>query len=649
MPEYIRSKIVSSIPRLPLTGFLDVTYRCNNNCRHCWLKLEQEFQKGQKELSLEEIKRIIDEAREMGCREWHFSGGEPMLRPDFADIIEYLNSKSISYFINTNGTLITPEIARLVKTGTNLIALYGATAEVHDHITRNPGSFEATMRGFAYMKEAGAKITVQVIPMRDNYHQFDDMVRLAESLGPHWRIGSIWLYLSACGDPEKNQEIMCQRLDPKEVVEMDRPIPTHAERLEEEHGHSYSHTRDDDRILASCIDRRRDFHIDPYGQMTFCSFIREPSLRYELRKGTFREAWEEFIPSLADTIRVGKEYFDNCGSCELRKECLWCPVYGYLEHGRFSARVEYLCDVARESRKFKEEWKRTHRRHYQIAGITIQVNSDLPITDSTFKTNFELFRVDGPGEDTIIIQHHFFMPDLSKRSLGKEIYRRHPWVIYRKENSWIYTSMSGHPELEIILKLGVFSHDYTRAKIYTPDDTVYRKGNLGSLTTFPTDQILLAQVLADREACYIHSSGVIMNGKGLLFVGHADAGKSTMAAMLRDEAEILCDDRLIVRRWPEGYMLHGTWSHGDIQQVSSNSAPLRAILFLEQAPTNQIIPFDDKREITRRLLACLAKPLVTDEWWRKMLVIAEKMIREIPFYVIRFDKSGRIADELKSL
>ena len=346
MPEYLRSKIISSIPRLPLTGFLDVTYRCNNNCRHCWLKVEPESQKGQKELSLEEIKKIVDDAREMGCRKWHFSGGEPMLRSDFADIIEYVNSRSISCSVNTNGTLITPEIARLVKTGTNLIALYGATAEVHDHITRNPGSFDATMRGFACMKEAGANITVQIIPMRDNYHQFDDMVRLAESLGPHWRIGSMWLYLSACGDPEKNEEIMCQRLDPKEVVEIDSPIPTHAERLEEEYGHSYSHTRNDDRILAPCIDRRRDFHIDPYGQMTFCCFIREPSLRYELRKGTFREAWEEFIPSLADKIRAGKEYFENCGSCELRKDCLWCPVYGYLEHGRFSAKVDYLCDVA---------------------------------------------------------------------------------------------------------------------------------------------------------------------------------------------------------------------------------------------------------------------------------------------------------------
>ena len=55
------------------------------------------------------------------------------------------------------------------------------------------------MRGFAYLKEAGAGFTVQLIPMRDNYHQFDEMVQLAQSLSPHYRIGAAWLYLSACG------------------------------------------------------------------------------------------------------------------------------------------------------------------------------------------------------------------------------------------------------------------------------------------------------------------------------------------------------------------------------------------------------------------------------------------------------------------
>ena len=168
-----------------------------------------------------------------------------------------------------------------------------------------------------------------------------------------------------------------------------------------------------------------------------------------------------------------------------------------------------------------------------------------------------------------------------------------------------------------------------------------------SLTLFATDQILLAQVLADREGCYIHSSGVIFNDKGFLFVGHSDAGKTTMATMLKDKAEILCDDRMIVRRWKEGFRIHGTWSHGDLPEVSANSAPLKAFLFLEKADENRLIRIDNKKDAITKLLECMIRPLVTKEWWEKMLTLAEKMANEVPCYTLKFDKSGRVVDVLE--
>ena len=654
MSEYVERKRLTDIPRLPLSGMLDITYRCSNNCRHCWLRVPSTAQEKQKELSLDEITGIVDDARKMGCRHWNIFGGEPMVRSDFVEIFDYIIRNSVSYSLNTNGALITPEIARLMRRkGRKLIALYGANAEVQDHITRNPGSFDAAMRGLTYLKEAGAGFTVQVVPMKDNYHQFDDMVRLAQSLSRSWRTGAAWLYLSACGDPERNKEIASQRLKPKDVIEIDKPDlgyeERHAKRMEEEDSHDYRHIEGDDRLFASCIASRSEFHIDPYGQMTFCSFIKDPGLRYDLRRGTFKECWEQFIPSLADKVRGGKEYLENCGSCELRKDCRWCPVYGYLEHRRFSAKVEYLCNVAREKIEFKEQWKQKHRRYHKIAGITIQVDSDLPITDATFSSKFRPFRVDSPGEDVVTIRHHFFLPDLDGRDLGKEVYRRPPWAIYKRGNSWLYVGILPGREDKPIHRIGTFNLDYTSSEIYCPDDLNYQKGNIGALTLLPTDQILLTQLLADREGCYMHSGGVILENKGLLFVGRAEAGKSSIVTMLKGEAEILCDDRVIVRRWPEGFRIHGTWSHGDVPDVSANSAPLRDVLFLEQARDNLIIPLEDSREITKRLSACLVRPLMTTEWWGKMLALMEKMVRELNFYIVQFDKSGQVIDLLRRL
>ena len=70
---------------------------------------------------------------------------------------------------------------------------------------------------------------------------------------------------------------------------------------------------------------------------------------------------------------------------------------------------------------------------------------------------------------------------------------------------------------------------------------------------------------------------------------------------------------------------------------------------MEQAPENRLIPMDDRREIRRRLLACLAKPFVTADWWDKILSLVAEMAREVPCYSLEFDKSGRVVGELEGL
>jgi hypothetical protein len=330
--------------------------------------------------------------------------------------------------------------------------------------------------------------------------------------------------------------------------------------------------------------------------------------------------------------------------------------------------------------------QRLYHRYYHIAGITIRMEAVLPITDTTFHPKFKHFEANGPGKDTITIRHHFSLPDLNGWDIGEEVYRKPPWAIYKKRRSWVYVGISGdiwgaikrlcsrirHRLYPLTLKsrqktkraesifarsvkggniyqLAVFNHDYSNIRIYNKTGKSFRRGNLHSITLFPTDQILLARVLADREGCYIHASGVVLDGKGILFVGHSDAGKSTMVMMLQDKAKVLCDDRIIVRRWPEGFKIHGTWSHGDVPDVSADSAPLKAILFLKQARENRLIPIDHKQEIITRLLACLIKPLSTADWWEKMLALVDQMAREVPCYSLHFTKDGGVIDLLRHL
>lgn len=187
-------------------------------------------------------------------------------------------------------------------------------------------------------------------------------------------------------------------------------------------------------------------------------------------------------------------------------------------------------------------------------------------------------------------------------------------------------------------------------------EDIWRAGDLQSLTMFPSDQILLARLLADRRGCILHSSGVIVNGAGILFVAHTGVGKSTAMDLLVSAGENcetsvqhLCEDRNIVRRIDVGWQVYGSWNHYDNPRVSSENAPLRMICFLEQANENTLTKINDRREITLHILECIVKPFVTVDWWEKIFEVIDLLSQEVPCYLMRFDKSGDIALEIAKM
>ena len=313
----------------------------------------------------------------------------------------------------------------------------------------------------------------------------------------------------------------------------------------------------------------------------------------------------------------------------------------------------FLARPCKEPDNEADQWQEKHRRYFQLAGITVRVESDLDFDTIKFKDEFTAFAVDGSGDDNVTFRHYFELPDLKDKNLGEELYRKPPWSIFRKNGTWFYFGISPTRGIEDLHRVAVFNADHTRATIYSPPrdrDRILTDG-WQSLSLFPTDQIWLGPLLADRDAVLLHSAAAIVNGQGLVFVGHSGAGKSTTMELLKVacresglDAEILCDDRNVVRKWPDGWRVHGTWSHGEIPDVSSASAKLKGIFFLNQANFNQIVPIENKNEITRKLLPCFIKPFVTANWWSRILELAEKIVREAHCFDLYFDKSGKIVD-----
>ena len=154
--------------RKPLLSRLDIelTERCNNNCIHCYINLPNNDLKAHgKELSTSEIEKILEEAAVLGCLMVRFTGGEPLLREDFSKIYRAARQLGLRVLLQSNATLITPELTALFARIPPLlpidITVYGMTPDTYEAVTRTPGSFEAAWAGMDLLLENEVRFIVK--------------------------------------------------------------------------------------------------------------------------------------------------------------------------------------------------------------------------------------------------------------------------------------------------------------------------------------------------------------------------------------------------------------------------------------------------------------------------------------------------------
>ena len=158
---------------------LEITRKCNLKCIHCYLSAGKAFND---ELKLSEIKELINSITDLGGTSIAFGGGEPFLRNDFIEMIEYAASLDLLISVGTNGTLIDKRLAKILS---NLpiklqISLDGATKVIHDRI-RGEGSFDQTIRGINNLIAEGMEkdIVIAFTPMKINFNETSDIINFA--------------------------------------------------------------------------------------------------------------------------------------------------------------------------------------------------------------------------------------------------------------------------------------------------------------------------------------------------------------------------------------------------------------------------------------------------------------------------------------
>ena len=132
-----------STKRIPISGSIELTQRCNNQCIHCYnnLSIGDQNARGE-ELTLGEYRRILDEIAAAGCLWLLLTGGEIFIRKDFLDIYTYARQKGFLITLFTNGTLIDHEVADQLAQLPPFsieITIYGHSKQTYESITKIPG------------------------------------------------------------------------------------------------------------------------------------------------------------------------------------------------------------------------------------------------------------------------------------------------------------------------------------------------------------------------------------------------------------------------------------------------------------------------------------------------------------------------------
>jgi MoaA/NifB/PqqE/SkfB family radical SAM enzyme len=315
--EYLKEFNKKSVQlRIPLSGSLDLTHRCNLKCVHCYLG-DRSNRMLKNELSTNQIVSVIDQVTESGCLYFLITGGEPLLREDFPEIYSHAKNKGLLVTVFTNGTLIKDSILQLfhdLPPHIVEISLYGATASTYEHITGVSGSYEKCIYGVKRLLDHNIHVRLKTILMTANKHEFFNIEHIAKEFGVRFRFDA---EIFPCINGNKSP--LSLRVPPEDVI----------------------------RLEFSLKDRLKSWK--EYFERTQGYSLSDSLYNCGATNGHFLTGWRDVLSTITDK-KAGNLL--NCNQCEKRHLCGFCPAFFELENGLEHVRSEYLCALGNHRFQF---------------------------------------------------------------------------------------------------------------------------------------------------------------------------------------------------------------------------------------------------------------------------------------------------------
>lgn len=166
--------------KAPLFVWWDITYKCNLRCKQCY---SNSGNLSVDELTFEEIKKIINQLKQMKVFYVYFLGGEPFLKENFIEITKYCHKAGLQVIVNTNGWFLDENLVKKIKEADIRhvrVSIDGATSTTHDLIRGTQGSFEKAVQAIQLLQEYKIPI-VSITPtlMQENFLEVSPIIDLA--------------------------------------------------------------------------------------------------------------------------------------------------------------------------------------------------------------------------------------------------------------------------------------------------------------------------------------------------------------------------------------------------------------------------------------------------------------------------------------
>ncbi len=320
----IREKMVAR--KQFVTTQLELTYRCNYHCLHCYCVDQPE----RPELSTEEFKGVIDQLYNLGCMNITFTGGEAIIRKDFFELAAYARSKRFVIRLFSNGHLL--EGARLenlleLKPISVDISLYGASEDTYETVTGDRNRYGRVKANIERLVERGQRVIVKIPLMHESFHDLEKMLAWCDEIGAPY-LTDVWMTPKDDGSVKPTNHALTD----DEMRDFFRRYGTKAKKL----------VRHDDEVI--CTSACSSPIISPNGDVFACTQNKVPA--GNIKNSSLAEIWKDsaWMKEIRD---VKWHRFAECRTCDFQETCFICPAISLYENGRLEGPNSHACRVAR--------------------------------------------------------------------------------------------------------------------------------------------------------------------------------------------------------------------------------------------------------------------------------------------------------------